>query len=145
MEESTTGRKIARIYCRIGSDQAQDGAGFIMQEQACIRYARSHGFVVDRVTKEVASEAALRDRSLLSHDLSEMRRHCFAALIAYSPDRLSRDAQQVEILARECEQEGVDLLFVRELLDTVGEDVSLQITCAQTKREHQTKRPRLGK
>ncbi len=143
MEKQQASSEVALIYCRIGSSQVLDGTGFLLQESACIQYALSQGFVVGRITREVSSESKLRDRPLLSRDRADVQQRLFAALIAFSPDRLSRDPRQVALLARECEQAGVALLFVGELVDNIGE--SLRREYSQQRWEFEIIRQRLGK
>lgn len=144
MDKEQIGRKTALIYCRIGSNQTQDTLGFCQQEAACTEYALSHGYAIYRVTKEVSSAGQLQDRPLFSCDLAELHQHAFDAVIVYLPDRLSRNPVEVTLLAEDCKQTGVALLFAATLFDKADEGLLFQITDTLARHEYHSIRQRLG-
>lgn len=137
--------KVAVIYCRVAANQVRNDLAFASQEASCVQYALSLGYVVGRVTKEVSNGIGLQERPLLEHDLSDVRRRLFDAFIVYSPDRLSRDPQQVARLALECEQAEATLLFVVEQSSKPDEYLLRQINETFMRREEEFIRQRLRK
>jgi site-specific DNA recombinase len=112
----------ALVYCRVStSGQEEDGTSLDSQETACRRYAEEHGYTVGRVTREVYSGAELWDRPQLTRDREDIKRGAFAALIAYSTDRLARDPVHLSIVADDCERYGCALLFATEAFDDTDE------------------------
>jgi site-specific DNA recombinase len=122
MQSQPATQGAALIYCRVSTKgQEQDGTSLDSQEAACVRHAEALGMSVGRVTRETYSGGELWDRPLLARDRADLRSGQFAALIAYSTDRLSRNPVHLALIAEECERVGVALHFVSEPLDNSPE------------------------
>lgn len=106
-------RGTALIYCRVAAEGQGTGADpLLCQVDSCVRYAESVGYKVARITREVHSGNDLEGRPLLTRDRIDLRAGRFQAVIAYSPDRVSRRPGHLATLADECGQVGANLLFV---------------------------------
>lgn len=117
----------ALIYCRVSTaKQEEKGTSLDSQAEACVTHAKSLGYAVGRVTKEVYSGAELFDRPLLSLDRADIRAKIFQAVIVYAIDRLSRDIAHLSIIADEVERAGAKLIFVTEDLDNTPEGKLMQ-------------------
>lgn len=117
----------ALIYCRVSTArQGDEGTSLDSQAEAGVKHAKSLGFMVGRITKEVYSGAELFDRPKLSSDRADIRTGLFQAVIVYAIDRLSRNIAHLAILSEECERAGCRLIFVTEELDNTPEGTLLQ-------------------
>src|SRR5205085_11001877 len=96
------------------------------QTDACINRAKSLGYTVGRITKEVYSGAELFERPKLSLDRADIRAGMFQAVIVYAIDRLSRDVAHLAIISDEIERAGAKLIFVTEDLDNTPEGKLMQ-------------------
>ena len=112
-EEKTTGGP-ALIYCRVSTKRLAEGTSIRSQRAACAAHAEKLGYAVAHVTEEVFSGAELFARPMLSRDRADIRAGRFKAVIAYSVDRLSRNAAHLSILSDECDRAGCRLIFVTE-------------------------------
>lgn len=112
----------ALIYCRVSTRlQEEEGTSLDSQEAACVTHAKSLGYSIGRVTREVYTGAELWDRPKLSHDRADIKAGLFAALVFYSLDRLSRDPIHLALIAEECERVACELVCVTEPLDSSDE------------------------
>ena len=139
----------ALIYCRVStSKQEQEGTSLDSQEASCIKHAQAAGYTIGRVTREVYSGAELWDRPLLSRDRIDIKGGKFQALVVHATDRLSRNPIHLALIAEECQNCGVALLFVTEPLDTSPEGQLIQYVrgyAAQVEREKIRERQLRGK
>ncbi len=100
------------IYCRVSTTrQGKDGTSLETQEAACRRYAAEREWIVVAVESEQQS-GYHRHRPGLTRFRAMVRARQADVLLAYDPDRLSRNKRLTRELADECEDFGVDLDFV---------------------------------
>lgn len=110
----TIGENTALIYCRVSTKALAAGTSLSSHRAACAAHAERLGYAVARVTEEVFSGAELFDRPMLSRDRADIRSGMFKAVIAYSVDRLTRNAAHLAILSEECDRADCRLIFVTE-------------------------------
>ena len=99
----------AAIYVRTATQgQMPADDPLTRQERACRAYAAAQGYTVeDRdVYRDVAAGLALEGRPGLDALRAAVRGGAVTCVVAETPDRLSRDPQQVTRLVREVEQAG---------------------------------------
>jgi len=95
----------AIVYCRAATTE-NSGTSLDSQEAACRAYAEAHGYTVARVTREVAP--GIGDRPALRQALAALRARDVDTLICASPDRLTRNTQELAAYR----VSGLPLLFV---------------------------------
>ncbi len=104
--------KTAAIYCRVSTQgQADDGTSLDTQQQLCEKYCKEKGYTVALTIKEARSGASLR-RPGLDEVRDLAREGAVQAVIAYAPDRLSRDQADLLLVAKEFKLRKIELLFV---------------------------------
>lgn len=106
----------AAIYCRVSTeDQGKEGTSLGSQLAACLEKARVLEYDVadNLIFKETYSGLQL-DRPQFNLLRQKAKNGEFDAVIAYSPDRLSRNGLNLLTLIQEFKDEGVKLLLVRE-------------------------------
>jgi site-specific DNA recombinase len=104
----------ALVYCRISTKGLAKGTSLKSQRAACAAHAERLGYAIARVTEEIYSGAELFARPQLSRDRADIRTGRFKAVIAYSVDRLTRNAAHLSIFSDECDRAGCRLIFVTE-------------------------------
>ena len=109
--------KMAAIYARVSSDQQKEKQTIQSQTAALIEYAKAHAYAVPtgwRFQDEGYSGATLLRPGLEAiRDLAATGQ--IAAVLIYSPDRLSRKYAYQVLLAEEFSRAGVELVFCRLL------------------------------
>jgi site-specific DNA recombinase len=140
----------AAIYARVSSDRQKENHTICSQLAALEEYAGSHGYLVPpewRFQDEGYSGAtllrpgleALRDLAAGGH---------IAAVLVYSPDRLSRKYAYQVLLAEELSRCGVELVFWKAPSGATPEDqllVQFQGMIAEYERAQIAERSRRGK
>ena len=106
--------KRALAYVRITTATEETQTSMDLQTAESVNLARETDHVIDPsdVLYEVASGLSL-DRPQLNRMLLMVATGQFDAVFAYSPDRLSRDLVDLQVLMREFASHGVELYFVR--------------------------------
>jgi DNA invertase Pin-like site-specific DNA recombinase len=105
--------KRAALYVRVStSEQDTD-----MQETELRQYAESHGWNCV-VYQDKAQSGAKNDRPALNQMLSDMRRRRFDVIVVWKLDRLARSLKQLLTIGEECRSLGVDLVSLRQNIDT---------------------------
>ena len=142
--------KMAAIYARVSSDQQKEKQTILSQTAALIAYAKSHGYAVPtewRFQDEGYSGATLLRPSLEAiRDLAATGQ--IAAVLVYSPDRLSRKYAYQVLLAEEFSRAGVELVFLQAPSGATAEDqllVQVQGMIAEYERAQIAERSRRGK
>jgi DNA invertase Pin-like site-specific DNA recombinase len=105
--------KRAAIYVRVSTSE-QDTA---LQEAELRQYAESRGWNCV-VYQDKAQSGAKNDRPALNQMLSDMRRRKFDVMVVWKLDRLARSLKQLLTIGEECRSLGVDLVSLRQNIDT---------------------------
>jgi len=111
--------KTAAIYCRVSTEeQGKEGTSLESQCEACMAKAIAEGYQVsdEMVFIEKYSGLSL-DRTELSKLRALVKSDPMGAIIAYTPDRLCRNGEDILTLAKEFKSYGVKLVFVKEQWD----------------------------
>src|ERR1035438_3409400 len=140
----------AAIYARVSSDQQKENHTIQSQTAALINYAKTHGYLVPpdwQFQDEGYSGATLLRPGLEAvRDLAAAGQ--IAALLVYSPDRLSRKYGYQVLLAEEFARNGVELVFLQSPSTATAEDqllVQFQDMIAEYERAQIAERSRRGK
>ena len=142
--------KAAAIYARVSSDQQKENHTIQSQTAALIEYAKTHGYAVPspwQFQDEGYSGATLLRPGLEAvRDLAATGQ--IAAVLVYSPDRLSRKYAYQVLLAEEFSRGGVELVFLQAPSGATPEDqllVQFQGMIAEYERAQIAERSRRGK
>jgi site-specific DNA recombinase len=142
--------KPAAMYARVSSDQQKENHTIQSQTAALIKYAKTHGYAVPpawQFQDEGYSGATLLRPGLEAvRDLAAAGQ--IAAVLVYSPDRLSRQYAYQVLLAEELARCGVELIFLQAPSTATAEDqllVQFQGMLAEYERAQIAERSRRGK
>src|ERR1700730_1219978 len=142
--------KTAAIYARVSSDQQKENHTIQSQTAALIEYAKTHGYTVP--SQWQFQDEGYSGATLLRPGLEAMRDLAgagqIAAVLIYSPDRLSRKYAYQVLLAEEFSRYGVELVFLRSPSGATAEDqllVQFQGMIAEYERAQNADRSRRGK
>jgi len=108
--------KTAAIYCRVSTeDQGKEGTSLESQRQACLAKARAEGYQVPEELIFIETYSGLSlDRPELPKLRDTSKNDGIAAIMAYTPDRLCRNGEDILTLAKEFKAQGIKLIFVKE-------------------------------
>jgi site-specific DNA recombinase len=142
--------KPAAIYARVSSDQQKESHTVQSQTAALIKYAKTHGYAVP--TAWQFQDEGYSGATLLRPGLEAVRDLAaagqIAAVLVYSPDRLSRKYAYQVLLAEELARCGVELIFLQAPSTVTAEDqllVQFQGMLAEYERAQIAERSRRGK
>jgi site-specific DNA recombinase len=142
--------KPAAIYARVSSDRQKENHTIASQTAALIEYAQTHGYSVppEWVFQDEGYSGAILVRPGLEalRDLSAEGQ--IAAVLVYSPDRLSRKYAYQVLLSEELSSCGVELIFLKAPAGATPEDqllVQFQGMIAEYERAQIAERCRRGK
>src|SRR6266851_720902 len=142
--------KPAAIYTRVSSDRQKEDHTIASQTATLIEYAQTHGYAVPPVwtfQDEGYSGATLVRPGLEAlRDLSAEGQ--IAAVLVYSPDRLSRKYAYQVLLTEELLRCGVEVIFLKSPAGATPEDqlvVQFQGMIAEYERAQIVERSRRGK
>ena len=142
--------RTAALYARVSSDQQKENHTIQSQTAALIEYAKTHGYTVPsqwQFQDEGYSGATLLRPGLEAvRDLAAAGQ--IAAVLVYSPDRLSRKYAYQVLLAEEFSRCGVELVFLQSPSAATAEDqllVQFQGMIAEYERAQIAERSRRGK
>jgi site-specific DNA recombinase len=142
--------KPAAIYTRVSSDRQKEDHTIASQTAALIEYAQTHGYAVPpewTFQDEGYSGATLVRPGLEAlRDLSAEGQ--IAAVLVYSPDRLSRKYAYQVLLTEELLRCGVEVIFLKSPAGATPEDqlvVQFQGMIAEYERAQIAERSRRGK
>jgi DNA invertase Pin-like site-specific DNA recombinase len=105
--------KRAAIYVRVSTSE-QDTT---LQETELRQYAESCGWDCV-VYQDKAQSGAKNDRPALNQMLNDMRRRRFDVVVVWKLDRLARSLKQLLTIGEECRSLAVDLVSLRQNIDT---------------------------
>ena len=142
--------KPAALYARVSSDQQKENHTIQSQTAALIEYAKTHGYAVP--SQWQFQDEGYSGATLLRPGLEGLRDLAaagqIAAVLVYSPDRLSRKYAYQVLLAEEFSRSGVELVFLQAPSAATAEDqllVQLQGMIAEYERAQIAERSRRGK
>jgi site-specific DNA recombinase len=142
--------KPAAIYARVSSDRQKENHTIASQTAALVEYAQTHGFSVppEWVFQDEGYSGAILVRPGLEalRDLASEGQ--IAAVLVYSPDRLSRKYAYQVLLNEELSRCGVELTFLKAPAGATPEDqllVQFQGMIAEYERAQIVERCRRGK
>ena len=105
--------KRAAIYVRVSTSDQDTG----LQEIELRQYVESRGWECV-IYQDKAQSGAKNDRPGLSAMLTDMRRRKFSVVVVWKLDRLARSLKQLLTIGEECQSLGVDLVSLRQNIDT---------------------------
>jgi DNA invertase Pin-like site-specific DNA recombinase len=105
--------KRAAMYLRVSTNEQDTD----MQETELRQYVESRGWQ-GVVYRDKAQSGAKNDRPALNAMLSDMRRRKFDVVVVWKLDRLARSLKQLLTIGEECRSLGVDLVSLRQNIDT---------------------------
>src|ERR1039457_2225540 len=109
----TMREKKAAIYVRV-STMEQDTD---LQETELRQYVESRGWECV-VYRDKGQSGAKNDRPALNTMLNDLRRRKFDVVVVWALDRLARSLKQLLTIGEECRSLGVDLVSLRQNIDT---------------------------
>jgi DNA invertase Pin-like site-specific DNA recombinase len=105
--------KRAAIYVRVSTlEQDTD-----LQETELQQYVESRGWECV-VYRDKGQSGAKNDRPALNSMLNDLRRRKFDVIVVWKLDRLARSLKQLLTIGEECRSLGVDLVSLRQNIDT---------------------------
>src|SRR6266487_2706655 len=142
--------KTAAIYARVSSDRQKENHTIASQTAALIEYAQKNGYSVppEWVFQDEGYSGAILVRPGLEALRDLAAEGQIAAVLVYSPDRLSRKYAYQVLLAEELSRCGVELIFLQSPVGTTPEDrllLQFQGMIAEYERAQIIERTRRGK
>src|SRR5689334_6138665 len=142
--------KPAAIYARVSSDRQKENDTIASQTAALIEYAQTHGYTVpsEWVLQDEGYSGAILVRPGLERLRDLAAEGQIAAVLVYSPDRLSRKYAYQVLLSEELSRCGVELVFLKAPAGTSPEDqllLQFQGMIAEYERAQIAERSRRGK
>src|SRR6266498_1916610 len=142
--------RMAAIYARVSSAQQREENTIASQTAALIEFARSHDLEVPRewVFEDEGYSGATLERPGLERVRDLAAEGQIQAMLAYSPDRLSRKYAYQILLIEEFARHGVEMVFVKSPQGDSAEDqllVQFQGMIAEYERAQILERSRRGK
>ncbi len=142
--------KTAAIYTRVSSDRQKEEHTIGSQVEALIEYAQAEGYTVP--SEWVFQDEGYSGSVLVRPGLEKVRDLAsegqIEAILAYSPDRLSRNYAYQVLLIEEFSHQGVEVVFIKSpKADTPEDELLLQFKgmIAEYERALITERSRRGK
>jgi DNA invertase Pin-like site-specific DNA recombinase len=105
--------KRAAMYLRVSTTEQDTD----MQETELRQYVESRGWEYV-VYPDKAQSGVKNDRPALNAMLNDMRRRKFDVVVVWKLDRLARSLKQLLTIGEECRSLGVDLVSLRQNIDT---------------------------
>jgi site-specific DNA recombinase len=142
--------KPAAIYARVSSDRQKENHTIASQTAALIEYAQKNGYSVppEWVFQDEGYSGAILVRPGLERLRDLAAEGQIAAVLVYSPDRLSRKYAYQVLLSEELSRCGVELIFLKAPAGATPEDqllVQFQGMIAEYERAQIAERCRRGK
>src|SRR6266850_3219934 len=142
--------KMAAIYARVSSEQQREAKTIASQTAALIEFAKVRSLEVptEWVFEDEGYSGATLERPGLERVRDLAAEGQIQAVLAYSPDRLSRKYAYQILLIEELAKHGVETLFVNAPRGTSAEDqllVQFQGMIAEYERAQILERSRRGK
>jgi DNA invertase Pin-like site-specific DNA recombinase len=105
--------KSAAIYVRVSTVEQDTGLQEAELREYCDRRGWRH-----TVYRDKAQSGAKQDRPSLNQMLNDLRRRRFDVVVVWALDRLARSLKQLLTIGEECRSLGVDLVSLRQNIDT---------------------------
>src|ERR1700676_4971900 len=142
--------KPTAIYARVSSDRQKENHTIASQTAALIEYAQTNGYSVppEWVFQDEGHSGAILVRPGLEALRDLAAEGQIAAVLVYSPDRLSRKYAYQVLLSEELSRCGVELIFLKSPSGTTPEDqllIQFQGMIAEYERAQIAERCRRGK
>jgi DNA invertase Pin-like site-specific DNA recombinase len=112
-KEEMSNKKRAAVYIRVSTAEQETA----MQEAELREYCERRGWEL-KVYKDHGQSGAKSDRPALNTLLADMRRRKIDVLVVWALDRLARSLRQLLTIAEECRSLGVDLVSLKQNVDT---------------------------
>src|SRR5713101_1430419 len=112
-EEVVSDKKRAGVYVRVSTD----GQDTEMQESELKEYCARRGWE-SILYRDRGQSGAKQDRPALNSLLSDLRKRRLHVVLVWSLDRLARSLKQLLSISEECRSLGVDLVSLRQNIDT---------------------------
>jgi DNA invertase Pin-like site-specific DNA recombinase len=112
-EETVSDRKRAGIYARVSTTEQDTG----LQETELREYCERRGWE-SILYRDRGQSGAKQDRPALTALLSDLRKRRLDVILVWSLDRLARSLKQLLAISEECRSLGVDLVSLRQNIDT---------------------------
>jgi DNA invertase Pin-like site-specific DNA recombinase len=112
-EEVVNDKKRAGVYVRVSTD----GQDTEMQESELKEYCQRRGWE-SILYRDRGQSGAKQDRPALNSLLSDLRKRKLDVILVWSLDRLARSLKQLLTISEECRLLGVDLVSLRQSIDT---------------------------
>jgi DNA invertase Pin-like site-specific DNA recombinase len=112
-EETVSDVKRAAIYVRVSTTEQETA----LQEAELREYCQRRGWE-SILYRDHGQSGAKQDRPALSSLLSDLRKRKVDVILVWSLDRLARSLKQLLTISEECQSLGVDLVSLRQNIDT---------------------------
>jgi DNA invertase Pin-like site-specific DNA recombinase len=112
-EEAVSDDKRAAIYVRVSTAEQETD----LQETELVEYCQRRGWK-SILYRDHGQSGAKQDRPALSSLLSDLRKRKLDVILIWSLDRLARSLKQLLTISEECVSLGVDLVSLRQNIDT---------------------------
>jgi DNA invertase Pin-like site-specific DNA recombinase len=112
-EEVVSDKKRAGVYVRVSTD----GQDTEMQESELKEYCARRGWE-SILYRDRGQSGAKQDRPALGSLLNDLRKRRVDIILVWSLDRLARSLKQLLTISEECKSLGVDLVSLRQSIDT---------------------------
>ena len=106
-------KKLAAVYVRVSTTEQETG----MQEAELVEYCGRRGWV-SSMYRDRGQSGAKQERPALSALLRDLRKRKFDVILVWSLDRLARSLKQLLTISEECRSLGVDLVSLKQSIDT---------------------------
>jgi DNA invertase Pin-like site-specific DNA recombinase len=107
--------KRAGIYVRVSTNQQETD----MQETELREFCENRGWTYGLYPDQAKSGAKV-DRPELNRMLADMRKRRIDVIVIWAFDRLARSLKQLLSIAEECQSLGVDLVSLKQNVDTTS-------------------------
>jgi DNA invertase Pin-like site-specific DNA recombinase len=112
-EETVSDKKRAAIYVRVSTTEQETA----LQETELLEYCQRRGWE-SFLYRDRGQSGAKQDRPALNALLSDLRRRKLGVILVWSLDRLARSLRHLLAISEECRLMGVDLVSLRQNIDT---------------------------
>jgi DNA invertase Pin-like site-specific DNA recombinase len=112
-EETVSDRKRAAIYVRVSTVEQETA----MQEAELKEYCERRGWE-SILYRDKGQSGAKQDRPALNMLLGDLRKRKIDVILVWSLDRLARSLKQLLTISEECRSLGVDLVSLKQSIDT---------------------------
>jgi len=112
-EETVTDRKRAAIYVRVSTAEQETA----LQETELLEYCERRGWT-PILYRDHGQSGAKQDRPALTALLNDLRKRKIDVILIWSLDRLARSLRHLLAISEECRLMGVDLVSLRQNIDT---------------------------